>query len=163
MKPIHYIIAGALAFVCLAAFVFAPAWAQDAGPVIAPSSIWYELWTVVQPVIVLLVSTVGPVLVTWIGARLIALLKISDEKQRIEIEARLRAALHESALNALKYAITKTGLPLKTDAVSGAVLGIAADYVMQKNPDALAKLGVGSSALREIILSKVPDLAKAVN
>ncbi|CUX23036.1 MULTISPECIES: hypothetical protein [Agrobacterium] len=162
MRVVH-VLAFAVAIFSIGAFILWPAFAQEAEPVIAPSSIWYDLWTVVQPVVVLLVSTVGPVLVTWIGARLIALLKISDEKQRVEIEARLRAALHESALNALKYAITKTGLPLKTDAVSGAVLGIAADYVMQKNPDAVAKLGVGPSALQEIILSKVPDLAKAVN
>ncbi|CLP96021.1 Uncharacterised protein [Mycobacterium tuberculosis] len=31
-------------------------------------------------------------------------------------------------------------------------------YVEEKNPDALAKLGVQPDALRDIILSKVPDL-----
>jgi len=163
MRLIYWIIALALALVCLVAFFFAPAWAQDTAPVIAPSSIWYDLWTIVQPVIVLLVSTIGPALVTWLSVRLIALLKISDEKQRVEIEAGLRAALHESAINALKYAVTKTGLPLSAAGVPGQVLGVAAAYVMQKNPEALKKLGVNASALQDIIMSKVPDVAKAVN
>lgn len=161
MKPIHYIIAGALAFVCLAAFVFAPAWAQDAGPVIAPSSIWYEAWTIVQPVVVLLVSTVGPVLVTWIAARLIALLKVTDEKQRVEIEAKLRDALHQSALNAMKYAFAKAGLPAIVGVISPGLVAEAVTYVTEKNPDALKKLGVDNKALEEIILSKIPEVVQS--
>lgn len=111
MRPIHWIIASALALVCLAAFFLAPAWAQDAEPVIAPSSWLYEVWTIVQPVVVLLVSTVGPVLVTWISARLIELLNVTNEKQRVEIEAKLREALHQSAANAIRFALSKAGLP----------------------------------------------------
>ncbi len=161
MKLIHYIIAGALAFICLAAFVFAPAWAQDAGPVIAPSSIWYEAWTIVQPVVVLLVSTVGPVLVTWIAARLIALLKVTDEKQRVEIEAKLRDALHQSALNAMKYAFAKAGLPTIGGVINPGLVAEAVTYVTEKNPDALKKLGVDNRALEDIILSKIPEVVQA--
>ncbi len=159
MARIWYVIAAVMAFTCILAFVFAPAWAQDAGPVIAPSSIWYEVWTIVQPVIVLLVSTVGPVLVTWIAARLIALLKVTDEKQRVEIEAQLRAALHQSALNALKFAAARAGIPVALG-TSGQLVTMAADYVREKNPEALSKLGVDHKALEEIILSKIPDLVR---
>lgn len=162
MRPIHWIIAAAMALVCLVAFFFAPAWAQDAGPVIAPSSIWYEVWTIVQPVVVLLVSTVGPVLVTWIAARLIALLKVTDEKQRVEIEAKLRDALHQSAGNALRYALSKAGVPHRViqigGTVNGAVLDEAAKYVAEKNPEALQKLGVDAKGLNDILLSKLPEL-----
>lgn len=163
MARVHYLIAAALAVICLVAFLFSPAWAQDAAPVIAPSSIWYEVWTIVQPVVVLLISIVGPALVTWLSVRLGALLKISDEKQRVEIEAGLRKALHEAALNALKYAAVKSGFPLSIGGVGGQVLDIAADYVREKNPDALAKLGVDNKTLKDIIMSKVPEVAKAVN
>lgn len=157
------IFAIALAIVSIGSFILWPAFAQDIGPVIAPSSIWYDVWTIVQPVVVLLVSTVGPALVTWLSVQLIALLNISDEKQRVEIETRLRLALHESAINALKYAITRTGLPLAVGNVPGQVLDAAIEYVAQKNPEALEKLGVDISGLQDIIMSKVPEVAKAVN
>jgi hypothetical protein len=158
MKPIHYIIAAALAVVCLAAFVFSPAWAQDAGPVIAPSSWLYELWTIVQPVVVLLVSTIGPVLVTWIAARLISLLKVTDEKQRGVIEAQLREALHQSALNAMKYAFTRAGIPALGGVISPTLVSEAINYVTEKNPGTLQKLGVDQKALEEILLSKIPEI-----
>jgi hypothetical protein len=157
------IFAIALAIVSIGSFILWPAFAQETGPVIAPSSIWYDLWTIVQPVVVLLVSTVGPALVAWLSVRLIALLDISDEKQRVEIEARLRLALHESAINALKYAVMRTGLPLAVGNVPGQVLDAAIEYVAQKNPESLERLGVDLSGLQDIIMSKVPEVAKAVN
>lgn len=158
MARIWYLIAAVLALACIVGFFFAPAWAQDAGPVIAPSSIWYEAWTVVQPIVVLLVSTVGPVLVTWIAARLIALLKVTDEKQRVEIEAKLRDALHQSAFNAIRFAMSKAGLPNVGGVIHDTILAEARNYVVEKNPEALQKLGVDAKALEEIILSKLPEL-----
>ncbi|CCF19183.1 exported protein of unknown function [Pseudorhizobium banfieldiae] len=155
--PLH--IAVLCIVLSLAAFVAWPAFSQvvDAEPVISPSSVWYDIWTIVQPVIVLLISTVGPVLVAWLSARLIALLKVSDENQKAALEAKLRDALHQSAANALKYALVRAGLPAGAH-VAGAVIDEAMRYVEEKNPDALDKLGVHSEALREIIMSKVPDL-----
>jgi len=155
MQRIHWIVLAALAIVCLTAFVFAPAWEQDAQPVIAPSSPLYDVWNIVQPVVVLFVSTVGPVLVTWISARLIALLKVTDEKQRADIEAKLRQALHQSAANAMSYAAHKIGVSLFRIPVSEDLLRQAAAYVTEKNPEALEKLGVSQQALRDILLSKV--------
>lgn len=160
MRPIHWIIASALALVCLVAFFLAPAWAQDAEPVIAPSSWLYEVWTIVQPVVVLLVSTVGPVLVTWISARLIELLNVTNEKQRVEIEAKLREALHQSAANAIRFALSKAGLPNVGGVLNDTILAEAKKYVFEKNPEALHKLGVDAKGLEEIILSKIPDLLR---
>lgn len=158
MKSMYLKILVGMAIVCLAAFIIAPAWAQDAQPVIAPSSVWSELWTIVQPVVVLLVSTVGPVLVTWIAARIISLLKVTDEKQRVEIETNLRNALHQSALNAIRYAFTKAGLPNVAGQMTDTVLNEAVAYVTDKNPDTLRKLGVDQAALKEILLSKIPEV-----
>ena len=143
----------------LLALIALPALAQDAETLIARSSIWFEIWSILQPIVVLLVSTVGPVLVAWIAARLLALMKISDEKQKLELEAKLREALHQSAGNALKYALAKAGLPAG-GAIGAAVIADALRYVEEKNPDALNKLDVHTEALRDIILSKVPDLVQ---
>jgi len=129
-------------------------------PAIAPSSIYYDLWTIVQPIVVLLVSTVGPVLAAWIGARVISLLKITDQKQQLDMEIALRDALHKSAANALKYALTKTGGMGIGDELTQGVLREAANYVKEKNPDAIAKLGVSENALMEIITSKAADIGK---
>lgn len=160
MRPIHWIIASILALVCFLAFFVTNVSAQDTVPAIAPSSWLYEVWTIVQPIVVLLVSTVGPVLVTWIAARLIALLKVTDEKQRVEIEAKLREALHQSAANAIRFALSKAGLPNVGGVINDTILAEASKYVIEKNPEALEKLGVDTKGLEEIILSKLPDLIR---
>ena len=163
MTRLFYYLAGLVAFVCISWFILTPAFAQDAAPVIAPSSFWYEAWTIVQPVAVLLVSTAGPVLVGWISARLISLLKITDEKQRIDIESKLRDALHQSAANAVRFALAKAGVIHVGGQVSEAIIADAARYVIEKNPDAIEKLGVNTKALNEIIMSKLPELAQGVS
>lgn len=156
------LISGAVLAVMLSLLVGTAVFAQEVAPVVAPSSIWFDLWQILQPLVVLFFSIVGPVLVTWIGARVIVLLKITDQAKQLEVEAQLRNALHASAANALRFAIAKAGW------VPGAVLSpqlieAAATYVVEKNPDALAKLKVSKDALREIITSKVPDLVKVVS
>lgn len=163
MTRLFYYLAGLVAFICISWFILTPAFAQDAVPVIAPSSIWYEAWMILQPVIVLLVSTVGPVLVTWISARVISLLKITNEKQRIDIESKFRDALHQSAANAVRFALAKAGVIHVGGHVSEAIIADATRYVMEKNPDAIEKLGVNAKALNEIILSKLPELAQGVS
>jgi hypothetical protein len=154
--PRYFIIGVVVLIAALLAFVAAPAFAQDAGPVIARSSIWYDLWVIVQPIVVLFVSTVGPVLATWIAAQIISLLKVSDQAKQVEIETNLRNALHQSAVNALKFAIAKANIA--PAAVGAEVISDAIRYVEEKNPDALKKLDVPTEALREIIMSKIPDL-----
>lgn len=153
-----------LAILFVLALTLQPAHAQEAAPVIARSSIWFDLWAVVQPLVVLLGSIVGPVLVTWISARLISLLKVADEKQQLDIQAKLRQALHDSAANALKFALARSEISggaigsATASAVTAAMLHEATKYVEEKNPEALQKLGVTPNALQDIIMSKVPDL-----
>ena len=156
-----------LSILVVLASLFQPAYAQDAAPVIAPSSIWFDLWSIVQPLVVLLCSIVGPVLVTWIAARLISLLKVADEKQKLDIETKLRNALHDSAANALKFALARAGISggaiahVTTAAITSVVLREATKYVEEKNPEALLKLGVTPDALQDIIMSKVSDVMPA--
>lgn len=161
----RFIKTGALvaAILFLAVFVSWPAFSYaDDGSLVPPSSIWFEVWQIVQPIVVLVVSIVGPAFAAWISARLLSLLKVTDENQRLALEAKLRDALHQSAANALKFALTKAGVSAAVPTViSTAVLNDAVRYVQEKNPDALAKLGVGTDALLDIIQSKVPDLASA--
>lgn len=157
MRP-YFAIGLTVVISAILAFVAYPAFSQEAAAVIAPSSVWFDLWSIVQPVVVLLVSTVGPVLVTWISARLISLLKVSDDAKRAEVEARLRDALHQSAMNALKYALAKSGAT--PSLIGSTLISEAVRYVEDKNPEALDKLNVSSDGLREIIMSKVPDLSK---
>jgi len=156
MKPSLSTIAAVAIFMLLAIFNVAAFADESAASVIAPSSIYYEIWTILQPIIVLLMSTVGPVLVTWIAARVISLLKITDQKQQLDIEVSLRNALHESAANALKYAVAKAGIP--GGVLAPSVVTAAVDYVREKNPDAVAKLGVSQGALIDIIMSKAADI-----
>ena len=113
-----------------------------------------DAWGIVSPLVILLVSTVGPVLVTWLSAKAIGLMNIKDEEAKLKIEAQLRDARHQSAANALRYAMTRIGATAVTDAV----LETARTYVEEKNPDALDRLGVDPGNLRDILLSKVPDV-----
>lgn len=161
MKLIILVTAALFAIITCGLLLVAPASAAET--VIAPSSVWFDIWQILQPIIVLLVSTVGPIFVAWISARLIAVLKVTDEKKQLEIEAQLRDALHASALNALKYAVAKSGIgtALMPAAITETMIANAANYVQDKNPDALAKLGVRTDALRDIIISKVPDVLGA--
>ncbi len=153
-----------LAILTVLALTLQPVYAQEAAPVIARSSIWFDLWAVVQPLVVLLGSIVGSVLITWISARLISLLKVADEKQQLDIQAKLRQALHDSAANALKFALAQSGISsgmiasVTASAVTSAMLRDATKYVEEKNPEALQKLGVTPNALQDIISSKAADL-----
>jgi uncharacterized protein (DUF697 family) len=153
-----------LSILVVLASLFQPAYAQEVAPVIAPSSIWFDLWSIVQPLVLLLCSIVGPVLVTWISARLISLLKVADDRQKLDIETKLRQALHDSAANALKFALARAGVSggaiahVTAAAITSVMLHEATKYVEEKNPDALQKLGVTPDALHDIIMSKVPDL-----
>lgn len=130
-----------------------------------------ELIAVFKPLIELLVITVGPILVTFLVARISKALNIRDEKQKVELENGLRNALHQSAENAIKFAVGRLGLnaalSLDTGRIKPEVLIEAAKYVIDKNPDALKGLGVTADQLRDILTAKavgltgsLPDLAQ---
>lgn len=132
------------------------AFSQDTG-VVSKQSFLYDIWTIVQPLVVLLVSIVGPVLVTWIAVRLTSLLNIQDESKRKEVEKQVRDALHNSALNGLQYAMTRAGLPAGVLPNAG-IIQDAIDYIRTKSPDTAEQAGVDDDDLTQIILSKVPDV-----
>jgi hypothetical protein len=139
-------------------FVVPLALAQEAGDSIIDRSSWlHAVWEIVQPLVVLLVSTVGPALVGWISYRLVGLLKISDENAKKEMEAKIRDALHAAALNGLKYAMTRAGLPA-VGKPTKAMVDTAIDYVRTKSPDTAFQAGVTNDDLAQIILSKAPDV-----
>lgn len=120
-----------------------------------------ELWLIIQPIVQLLVLTVSPIIVAWIVVRVRGFLNIADKNQALEFEARLRAAIHESAMNALKFAATKAGTTLDAGTALSAntpMIREAINYVRTKNPDAVDAFQLNDKALSEIILSKVPDL-----
>jgi hypothetical protein len=149
------------AALCLIVFVAPLALAQSivGNPTSPPFLL--QIWGVVQPLVALFISIVGPVAVTWISLRLVALLKINDENAKKELERKIRDALHDSAANALKFALAKSGMPLAV-APAGAVISEAIEYVRSKNPDTAAEAGVSDNDLREIILSKVPDVLATI-
>lgn len=66
-------------------------------------------------------------------------------------EKMLRDALHQSAENGLRYALTRGAGP-----ASAEVLAQATRYVKDKNPETLRKLGVSDNDLGDIIKTKVP-------
>lgn len=143
------------AALCLLVLVVPLALAQSA-PIERPV-ILVELWAIIQPLVVLFVSTVGPALITWLSLRLVALLKITDENAKKELEAKIRAALHEAALNGLKLAMTRAGLP--SGAIpGGSVITEAVEYIRKLSPETAVKAGVDDYDLAEIVLSKVPDV-----
>lgn len=121
-----------------------------------------EILSVVRPLIELLVMVLGPVFVTWLAAKLAATLKITDEKAKADLEAKLRDALHQSAENGLRLALQKFG---GGKAVSmDTIVTLAKEYVRQNNPETLAGLGVSADMLDSILVAKLPQvLAKTDN
>jgi hypothetical protein len=120
-----------------------------------------EILTVTRPLLELLVTTVGPVLVGYIALRITKTLNITDDKQKAEFEGRLRDALHAAALNGLRYALQKAGQKLidpGTGRVNKEVLTMAMDYVHEKNPETIKALKVKPQDIVDIILTKIPTI-----
>ena len=128
-------------------------------PAVSPASWVYTLWTIVQPIVTLLATIIGPVVATYLAAVLIRLIGVKDENEKAKLEAQFRDALHQSALNGLKFAIAKRTGPVG-DMIAGVipdeVISDALDYVRRKNPDAVAK--VDQEDLVDIIMSKAVDV-----
>lgn len=136
----------------------ASALAQDG----APGGFIRSIWDVLQPTVLAIVSVVGPAVGLWIAGQIVRLLNIQSEDKRLAAEAKIRDALHASAMNAVKYAATELGwLPKLGDIIPPEqLLELAAGYVRSKNPDTAEKAKVDDAGLREILLGKVPDLMK---
>lgn len=119
-----------------------------------------EILGIFRPILELIVGILAPILITVISGAVIRHLKIQDEKQKLLIESQLRDALHKSAANAVIYAAQKWGYDWKQvsgdQGIQRKVVSEAMNYVLDKNPDTMRKLGVSGEALRDILLSKLP-------
>ena len=124
-----------------------------------------EIYGVLSPLIQLAVMTLGPILVGWLSVKLAAVLNVKEEKDRVELERAIRDAIHASSQNAWLYALKKLGLSFNeiaglSDNRLLETLAEAKDYVKDKNPDGLQKLGVSDKQLEDILLSKLPTAVR---
>lgn len=120
-----------------------------------------EIAAVFWPLIQMAVSLLGPVLITWLSVRLAAVLNVKEEKDKAALEKQLRDSLHAASQNAWMFALKKLNLSFTDlgklpggDLVK--VIDMAKEYVADKNPDSIQKLGVTDSQLEDILLTKLP-------
>lgn len=121
-----------------------------------------DLLRVFEPLISFLVMTVGPPLVAFLAYKINTFLNIKGEAEKAEFEAKLAAAIHQSAANGLRYAANRLGagaLLGPSGKLTDAALTQAMIYVNQKNPESLKKLGVSERDLIDIITTKVGRVA----
>lgn len=138
--------------------VLAPmlALAQDTS--LVPTNSWlYPLWTNLVPLLVTIGTPIAMAIGAWISVKLSNLLSKNDEVARLKIEGEIRNALHAAALNGLKYAMTRAGIP-KGETPTATVIAEAIDYIRTKSPDTAKQAGADDVALEQIILSKFPDV-----
>lgn len=120
-----------------------------------------ETYGILQPIITMLVTTVGPIFVAWVGVKFTNALQIKGEKDKAELEKALRDAIHASAQNAWVFALKRLGLSFNDlskmdDNQLLTALKTAKTYVQDKNPEGLEKLGVNGQQLEDILLTKLP-------
>jgi hypothetical protein len=122
-----------------------------------------QIWDVVAPTVTVIVGIVGPALAVWVSTRLVSLMNIKNDAARVTMEGQLRDALHMSAQNGINFALQKLGIPamnvINDPNNAAAVINLATSYVKDKNPEAIAKLGVDATKLQDIVASKIPQAA----
>jgi len=120
------------------------------------------IWAFMSPILLSLGSILGPIIAVWLAAKVTSLMNISDANKRKELEEKLRDALHQSALNGLKYAAAKYAGRLHgfgfLDLVQPEILSTATEYIRNKNPDATDAFNLSDRDLHEIIMTKIPDV-----
>jgi hypothetical protein len=121
------------------------------------TSFLWALWSVLQPIILVLASTVGTALAAVISAQLVRWLNIKSKNERADLEGNLRNALHQSAENGINLAKVQLS-KAAVESVSNKAINVAIDYVKQKNPAAVRKLKVSDAALADIVKSKIGRL-----
>jgi hypothetical protein len=123
--------------------------------------ILHELVGITRPVIELAVTVLGPIIVGWLGVKVASILNIKEEKDKAALEKAIRDAIHASAQNAWLFALKKAGLSFNEIAGMGdtqllQTMRTAQEYVKDKNPEGLEKLGVTDQQLEDILLAKLP-------
>ena len=130
--------------------------AQDTG-VISKSSWGYGLWEAMSQILIIVGTPIATFVGGWIAVKVSTLLSKNDEVARLKIEGELRNALHAAALNGLKYAMTRAGIPSGATPTA-TVIAEAIDYIRTKSPDTAKQAGASDVDLEQIILSKFPDV-----
>ena len=130
-----------------------------------------SIWPVIEPLVMTLLTIVGPALVTWLSVRIVGLLKIKEDTQKAEVEQKMRDALHLSAENAIKLIIGQalssgvTSSPLeaiKNLSRDEGALNKVINYVQDKNPDAVKTFELTGKGILDIAISKIPDVLAAI-
>lgn len=110
----------------------------------------------------MLVTVVGTLLAGIVAAVLLKLrtvLGVQQENAKVAGEVQDRNVLHDAAWSAAKYAAQVTGAELKEGAIPPKdFIEAGIKYVRDKNPDVTK--GQGDNVLKDILISKVPDLLK---
>lgn len=129
--------------------------AQEAVVTAPPPTFLDQALTVIVPAALLVIAA----LATWIAKKVSGFLNIKDETERQKFETNLRDTLHTAMEAGVKMMIAKKGVTLTPDAppppdiISGAV-----EYVKEKNPETIKKIGASDKVLKDIALSKIPDI-----
>lgn len=151
LKRLHNRFAGL--FVTAAAFLFC--FAVTAFAATTETSTTTSFLSTILPPILDLAVTVLAAGGAWLVGRLVRLAGVDTEAKRLEVESKLREALHFAAENGLRFALTKAGMPTIA-APTAEIIADALFYVTDKNPDTIKKLGVNGNALEDIIRAKWP-------
>lgn len=119
-----------------------------------------DLLGIIAPLVLVFVSTVGPVYVTILAQKAVSFMNIRNDAERLEVEEKFRQALHDSAWNAVNFALGKLGIDADKLTLGGGTTQVklvreALNYVKDKNPDAIKALGVDDGKLAEILIGKL--------
>ncbi|MCA1492719.1 hypothetical protein I6F11_17500 [Ensifer sp. NBAIM29] len=150
MKLFNTLVAAAAFLFTFAVVAFATTSSVHAGPV-APSSFISVMLSHAYGIAATGLAMAG----AWTVGLLVRLLGASNAAKHLEVEGKLREALHFAAENGLRFAIARAGFP-GIAAPTADMIADAMFYVTDKNPGTLKKLGVTGDALEHIILSKWP-------
>ena len=119
-----------------------------------------DLLGIIAPMVLVFISTVGPVYMTVLAQKAVSFMNIRNDAERLEVEEKFRQALHDSAWNAVNYALGKLGIDAEKLTLGGSTTQIALvrealAYVKEKNPDAITALAVDDRKLADIVIGKL--------
>ncbi|MCM2291077.1 hypothetical protein NAC44_01880 [Allorhizobium sp. BGMRC 0089] len=151
LKRLHHRITGLLLTAAAFLFCFAVTAFAATNEASAPTSFLSAILPPILDLAVTVLASGG----AWLAARLVRLTGVDTEARRLEVEGKLREALHSAAENGLRFALTKAGMPTIAEPTAD-IIADALFYVTDKNPDTIRKLGVSGNILEDIIRAKWP-------
>jgi hypothetical protein len=138
---------GALALALLSAA--APAWAAEGGGTVLDLS----------PYMAELVAAIGAVLVAIAGAALRAFHRFLERRWGLELDTETRAYLQDALERAVDYGVAKASAAVADAAPSvdlrREAVRHAAEYALDRVPDALARFGITPAALTRMVEARI--------